>query len=258
MRGVTNPANPRILITRAEDVVGERWDDYADCVRRAGGEPSPADMTDYPPGAAVGPFDGLVLTAGVDVDPARYGEERSDRVREIDPARDAFEESLLAIARERDRPVLAICRGHQLFNVAAGGGLLQHLEDREPHRARRGADGESIDSGWHPVDVAPGSLLASIAGPGPLRVNSRHHQAVLGSTVAASLTIAATASDGVVEALEDPAHRWALSVQWHPERPEMTDDPALRSASIALFEAFVATCAAGTAAGSGVRAEGRA
>jgi putative glutamine amidotransferase len=235
-------SRPRILISRAEDVVGENWDDYAAAIRRAGGDPAPADLAAGID--ALRPFDGLVLTAGVDVDPARYGEPRSDRVREVNPDRDAFEEALLDAARADDLPILAICRGIQIFNTSRGGTLLQHLEQREPHRARRGPDGESIDSGWHDVEVAPGSLLATVTGAATIHVNSRHHQAVLTSTVAPDLVATGTAAQDVVEALEDPALTWALGIQWHPERPEMWQEQSMHNASTAIFEAFVAASAA--------------
>ncbi|MDA0351663.1 MAG: gamma-glutamyl-gamma-aminobutyrate hydrolase family protein [Chloroflexi bacterium] len=244
---MSNADRPRILITRAEDVLGERWDDYAACIARAGGDPIAADL----PAAtaeggrgieAFGAFDGLVVTAGVDIDPTRYGQPRSDRVREIEPRRDAFEEALLEAARAADLPILAICRGIQVLNTSRGGTLLQHLEERDPHRARRGPDGESIDSGWHDVAVQAGSLLARVTGADSLHVNSRHHQAVLTSTVAPDLVATGTAEQEVVEALEDPALTWALGIQWHPERPEMADNPAMHNASIAIFEAFVAAC----------------
>ncbi|MQA01010.1 MAG: gamma-glutamyl-gamma-aminobutyrate hydrolase family protein [Dehalococcoidia bacterium] len=235
---------PRILITRAEDVTGERWDDYADCVGRAGGDPAAVDLAGFAGVEGLPAFGGLLITAGVDVDPARYGEERSERVAEVDPARDAFEEALLSEATRRGLPVFAICRGVQLLNTARGGSLLQHLEEREPHRARRGEDGVTIESGCHEVSVAPGSLLERIAGARLLRVNSRHHQAVLPSGVAPGLRAVASAPDGVVEALEalDLAHPWLLGVQWHPERVEMTGDPELAAGSTRLFEAFVAAC----------------
>jgi putative glutamine amidotransferase len=229
---------PRILITRAEEVLGERWDEYAWAVEAAGGEPVALDL-DASDGA-VPPFDGLIVTAGVDLDPARYGQQRSDRVREINPDRDVFEEATIAAALERGRPLFCICRGHQIFNTSQGGSLLQHIEEREPHRARYGADRETIESGWHAVDITPGSLLARITGEGTLRVNSRHHQAVLPDGVGDGLLVAAQAPDGIVEALEAPDRPWALSVQWHPERPEMIDDPELRAGSAALFDAFVA------------------
>ena len=238
---------PRILITRAEDVTDERWADYADHITEAGGEPVEAALADWHPGAPAPSdhgFDGLVLTGGVDIDPALYGEPRSERVTEVNRARDDFELALLRSALERDIPVLGICRGHQLFNVAHGGTLLQHIEEREPHRSRRGADG-TIESGWHDVDLRPGTLLAralevsdaSGAGLRP-RANSRHHQAVTPDRLAPGLEVAATTEDGIVEALVAPSQRWAVSVQWHPERAEVgaTFD--------GLFLAFVEACAA--------------
>ncbi len=239
---MNDTSRPRILISRAEDVLGERWDDYAECIARAGGTPVAADLGAAGGVEALEPIDGVIITAGVDLDPARFGEERSDRVREINPERDAFEESLLEVARSRDLPILAICRGHQVFNVSRGGGLLQHLEEREPHRARYGPDGETIASGWHDVAVTPGSLLATVTGAETIRVNSRHHQAVLTSTVAPGLVASGTAEQDVVEALEDPALTWALGIQWHPERPEMTADESMQNSSTAIFEAFVQAC----------------
>jgi len=237
---VSDDIRPRILISRAEDVLGENWDDYAACVERAGGDPAPADLNGGIDEQRR--FDGLILTAGVDVDPAAYGEAPGEYVSDTNPERDAFEIALLEEARRRDVPIFAICRGHQVFNVSRGGGLLQHLEEREPHRARRGADGESIDSGWHDVEVVEGSLLHRIAGATTVRTNSRHHQAVLTSTVAPQLVVVGTADQDVVEALEDRSLTWCLSVQWHPERPEMTDARSMRNASTAIFEAFVGAC----------------
>ena len=227
---------PRILITSAEDVAGERWADYADRVTAVGGEPVECAMADWRP-EAVPEYDGLLLTGGVDIDPAVYGEARSDRVVEVSRARDDFELTLLRDALARDVPVLGVCRGHQLFNVAQGGTLLQHIEEREPHRSRRGA-GDTIESGWHEVELRPGTLLArAVEGP-RVRTNSRHHQAVTPERVAPGLEVAATTADGVVEALVDPSRRWAVSVQWHPERAEMG------GAFDGLFRAFVEACAA--------------
>ena len=214
---------PRIAITRAEDVIGERWDDYADRIREAGGEPVAVDLADWQPDGAAPDFDALVLTGGVDIETARYSEPRSERVVETNAQRDDFELALLRDALERDVPVLGVCRGHQLFNVAYGGSLLQHLEEREPHRSRRAADGVGIDSGWHDVEIAPRTRLAEVMGVASMHVNSRHHQAVTSERVAPGLEVAATAPDGVVEALEDPSKRWAVSVQWHPERTEVAE-----------------------------------
>lgn len=239
---MTSQSRPRILISRAEEVIGEHWDDYASCVERAGGDPTAADLGTEGGVEGLGAFDGLVLTAGVDLDPERFGEPRSERVREVNPERDVFEEALLAAASARDLPILAICRGHQVFNVARGGKLLQHLTEREPHRARYGPDGETIASGWHDVEVAPDSLLASITDAATIRVNSRHHQAVTTSTLAPGLVATGTAAQEVVEALEDPSLSWALGIQWHPERPEMWEDTSMQNASTAIFEAFVTAC----------------
>lgn len=232
---------PRILVSRAEVIDGEDWQDYAACIERAGGVPVPVDVLRAVDVDALPPHDGVMLTAGVDIDPARYGERRGERVAEVNPVRDAGEETLIGHARLLDLPLLAICRGHQLLNVDTGGGLLQHLAEREPHRARRGAAG-GIASGWHEVTVRAGTLLAAVTGAASLRVNSRHHQAVTLDRLAPGLVASAWTPDNVVEALEDPRRRWFLGVQWHPERAEMAAAPEHRAASVALFEAFVAAC----------------
>lgn len=231
---------PRILVTRAGPVPFERWEDYGERVAEAGGDPVAATLDSWTPDDDAAQYDGLLLTSGVDVDPGRYNEARSDRVTDVDRRRDEFELTLLGEALSRGAPVLAICRGHQLLNVAYGGSLLQHIEQRDPHRARRGDDGETVISGWHEVTVAPGSLLAGATGAEMLRVNSRHHQAVTPERVAPGLSMAAFAGDGIVEALEAPARGWVLSVQWHPEMAEAGP------AGLALFAAFVAACTVAT------------
>ena len=228
---------PRILITRAEAIPDERWEDYADRVAEAGGDPLPCDLAAWEADAPLPPHDGLLLTAGVDVDPARYGAPRSERVREVNPRRDEFEVRLVEAAYAAGRPLLGVCRGHQLFNVARGGSLLQHLEQRDPHRARWNEERTVIVSGWHEVKVLPDTPLAEAIGAGGVRTNSRHHQAVTAERVAPGLAVAATAPDGVVAALVDRSQRWAVSVQWHPEMPEM------EGRTDGLFAAFVEACA---------------
>ena len=227
---------PRVLVTRAEEVPGERWDDYADCLEAAGADWEALDLADWQPDTRIEDYDGLVISGGVDIDPACYGEAPSSYVSDTNAARDEFETALLQDALERDLPVLGVCRGHQLLNVAHGGSLLQHIAEREPHRARSGEDG-AIDSGWHEVALAEGSLLAGLFDVPSLRVNSRHHQAVTLDRLAPGLRVAATTPDGVVEALERPDRRWVVSVQWHPERKE--DGASQRP----IFEAFVEACA---------------
>ncbi|TAJ20261.1 MAG: gamma-glutamyl-gamma-aminobutyrate hydrolase family protein [Dehalococcoidia bacterium] len=242
----TQAARPRILVTVAKDVVEGRWDDYSAAfgraVEAAGGEAIPIFYGRYSPDD-VPPHDGLVTIGGVDVDPAQYGERPHPHLERTIPARDVAEIALTRLALNERRPLLAICRGAQVMNVACGGSLLQHIEEREPHHGPQGSD----ESGWHDVIVTPGSLLARIAGDGPLRVNSRHHQAVTPERLAPGLVESGrteTAGLTVLEAIEAPGHPFALGVQWHPERAEMLANPAFHAASTALFEAFVVACVA--------------
>ena len=148
---------------------------------------------------------GLCLAGGADVDPALYGEARLPETQEPDPDRDRLESALLREALDRDLPVLAICRGLQLLNAVLGGTLAQHIEGHN-YRKRRDV---------HEIRIAPGSQLERILGTPSYMVNSRHHQCAV--KVAVGLLLAATAPDGVVEALEVPGKRFVLAVQWHPE-----------------------------------------
>lgn len=237
---------PRILVTVKDDLAAGRWDaysaDYARAVKAAGGEAIAFSRRTAPHTS----FDGLVIIGGLDVDPAQYGETPHPQLGPTSPERDTAELALIRHALETDRPLFAICRGAQLLNVACGGSLLQHIEDQAPHR---GPD-DSDASAWHSVNVTPHTLLERIAGDGPLWVNSRHHQAVTPERLAPDLIEAGRTDEGglvVIEAFEAPAHPFALGVQWHPERPEMRDDPARRAASTRLFDAFVQAAAKGRA-----------
>lgn len=169
---------------------------------------------------------GLMLTGGSDVNPARYGERPEKETQSPDDKRDEFEIMLLRHALfEASIPVLAICRGMQLFNVFHGGTLVQHLADGGSHQVKQ------KDAVAHTVRVTAGSRLASILGEGEHAVNSRHHQAV--GRVGGGLAVSAVAEDGVIEALEKSNGPFAIAVQWHPE------DRILISASDRkLFKAF--------------------
>jgi putative glutamine amidotransferase len=154
---------------------------------------------------------GLVLTGGEDLHPSSYGETPHARLEETDQARDAVELAVYRAACERGLPVLAICRGIQLVNVAEGGTLYQDLASELPSTVNH------VDpKGRHGLRVEPGSLLQRTIGA-PSTVNSRHHQAI--REIAASLRAVAWAEDGVVEAAErrDGGTPWLLAVQWHPE-----------------------------------------
>jgi len=163
-------------------------------------------------GAALAAVRGLVLTGGEDVAPDRYGAAPHPRLGDVDPARDAAELALIAEARRRALPILAICRGIQILNVALGGTLYQDLDSERP-----GAVPHAGDHSQHAVRVEPGSLLERTLGTRSASVNSRHHQAI--RDVAPGLRAVAWAEDGVIEAAElaAAAAPWTLAVQWHPE-----------------------------------------
>ncbi|HME07221.1 MAG TPA: gamma-glutamyl-gamma-aminobutyrate hydrolase family protein [Bryobacteraceae bacterium] len=168
-------------------------------------------------------FSGLILTGGSDVDPALYGEERHPKTEPSDGERDREEIRLLNEAMARDLPVLAICRGLQLMNVALGGTLTQHLDPPDRHRVKRPPKSAPV----HEIKIEPGTLLASIAGTECWQVNSRHHQAV--KKLGAGLRTSATdPMDGTVEAIERPDKAFVLGVQWHPENLVFTQPDQLK------------------------------
>ncbi|MEU1043269.1 gamma-glutamyl-gamma-aminobutyrate hydrolase family protein [Streptomyces sp. NPDC005551] len=184
---------------------------YPRLVQRAGGLAVmlPPDDPAHAAGA-VARLDGLVVAGGPDVDPARYGAERSPRTGPPAPERDAWELALIQAALASGTPLLGICRGMQLLNVALGGTLVQHLEG---HVKDVGVFGE------HDVRPVPGTRYAR-AVPEPTAVPAYHHQAV--ERLGEGLVASAHAADGTVEAVELPGGSWVLGVQWHPE---MGEDP---------------------------------
>ena len=162
--------------------------------------------------SALDQVQGLVLTGGEDVDPGRYGAAPHSRLGEVDPLRDALELALIAGARARRLPILAICRGIQIVNVALGGTLYQDLPTERP-----GAIAHSDTRSRHGLQIEPGSLMHRTLGAVSATVNSRHHQAI--RDLAPPLRASAWSEDGVIEGTElrsagDP---WLLAVQWHPE-----------------------------------------
>lgn len=203
---------PVILITTKQGSVPHR---YVDAVRLAGGDPVVAGPDDPLPAT----FDGLLLPGGEDVHPRHYGQEIVSAVQEmlrIDEARDIMELDLARAALRADLPVLCICRGAQLMNVAAGGTLWQDLSlVGVPFSAHYQTGGDYWETS-HEVAVESGSRLAEILSAGPLLVNSYHHQAV--AEAAPGFAITSRAPDGVIESIESNRHRWVMAVQWHPER----------------------------------------
>jgi putative glutamine amidotransferase len=175
---------------------------------------------------------GLVLTGGEDVDPARYGEKRHEKVRSVNAARDATESALIEEAKARGKPVLAICRGIQMLNVALGGTLVQDIQS-QCNTSIAHDEEAARDSRSHEIDIEPGSLIAKAVGAEHVTVNSFHHQSV--KRVADGLRVTARSPDGIIEGLESTDEDWwVMAVQWHPE--EMTDSPEPWDRG--LFKAF--------------------
>lgn len=165
--------------------------------------------------------DGIVLTGGEDVDPALYGQARHSKGGDPNRARDDTEIALVAAAREQHKPVLAICRGPQLLNVALGGTLYQDISSEVPNALVHDA-ADHRASRVHDVEIVPGSRIAKAIGATHISVNSLHHQSA--RDVATGLRITAWAPDGIIEGLEsDSDEWWVMAVQWHPE--EMNDSP---------------------------------
>jgi putative glutamine amidotransferase len=191
---------------------------YERALRTAGIEPVLIDPASERP---IEELDGLLLTGGADVNPKLYGEAAHAANDEPDDALDAMEQRMLEAALERDTPVLAICRGMQLFNVAHGGTLEQHVEG---HRMPGILEA-------HRIDVEAGTRLADAIGSGKQTVNSRHHQIV--GRVGEGLRVSAVSEEGYPEALERADKRFAVAVQWHPEDLVERSPEAMR-----LFAAF--------------------
>jgi gamma-glutamyl-gamma-aminobutyrate hydrolase PuuD len=163
-------------------------------------------------GIAVERLDALILSGGGDVAPERYGATRHPAVGGVDEARDAWEVALIAQARQRSLPILAICRGVQILNVALGGTLIQHLpehDDGHPHLVPG-----TFDAGSHHVQITPGTAMAKVLDTEVVEVNTLHHQAI--DRCADDLVVVGVEEHGIIEAIEHP-HEPILGVQWHPE-----------------------------------------
>ena len=184
---------------------------YVEKVEEAGGRPLLVPPSEEGVEETLDALDGLILSGGADLDPALYGAEPHAETTGLRPGRDAGELALLTAALERDMPVLAICRGSQVLNVARGGDLVQHLPEVVGHEEHRAVRGEFSE---HTVRVDPDSRLGEVAG----EVKSHHHQGL--GRIGDGLREVAWADDGTVEALEDPAKPFVVGVLWHPEAGE--------------------------------------
>jgi gamma-glutamyl-gamma-aminobutyrate hydrolase PuuD len=207
---------------------------YTDSVLRAGGLPvvlPPLPAADVP--ALVDRLDGLVFSGGGDIEPWRYGEESHETIRRTNAGRDEFELALACEARERRLPVLAICRGIQIFNVAYGGTLFQDIPSMIGSKDHM-MESQAVFNGHHPITIESGSMLAKATGATELMVNSVHHQAI--KDLAPVFRPVAWAADGVIEGIQHEDDEWPLlAVQWHPEFLDDNGDKASRR----LFESLV-------------------
>lgn len=237
---------PRIVVTLADarassdPAVAELKNRrYVEALERAGAVPMPLDerASTADRAAAFAAMDGLLLSGGADIDPARYGEAPAG-AREAEPGRDALEDEAFRSAIDSGVPILGVCRGLQAINVFAGGSLVQHLDGHESTAYPSPAVTR------HRLDLADGSRLAAILGESSdLEVNSYHHQAITADRLAPGLRIAAFADHAdageLVEGVEstDP-ERWLIGIQCHPERTESSPPVFER-----LWASFVAACA---------------
>ena len=193
--------------------------DYEESLRRAGGDPTILDYKTHPPADVVRDFGGLLLAGGGDVLPSTYGEAAHFTFKAAEPGRDEYELELVRRAIEADLPVLAICRGIQVLNVALGGTLVQDIPSEITNALSHDVREPRVAIA-HDVWMTAGSLLERlmrerIEEGDEVPVNSRHHQAV--KRLAPGLVVSGTAPDGVIEAVEDPTRHFCLGVQWHPE-----------------------------------------
>jgi len=196
---------------------------YVRAIERAGGRPVLVPPSSEGIAETLDSVDGLVFSGGSDLDPETYDQESHPETRDVVPERDRGELVLLEAALERDLPVLAICRGSQILNVARGGDLVQHLPEVVGDEKHKHSPGEFSD---HDVAFEPETRLAKMLGD-RAPVKSHHHQGF--GRLGQGLREAARADDGTLEAVEDPSKRFALGVLWHPEAGEDAQ----------LFEALV-------------------
>lgn len=212
--------------------------DHVEAIRRAGGEPRVLDPEHETPAQIVAEIDGLLLTGGADIDPARYGASPHPATKAVPPARDQFELDLARRAMEMNLPLLGICRGEQVMNVAGGGTLLQDIPSQFSGALTHTIE-MPLNAAAHEVWIGRGSglwtAMGELLGQGDTcQVNSRHHQAV--ERPGEGFEVSATAPDGVIEAIERPSLRFCMGVQWHPENFWRTGEFR------ALFESFITAC----------------
>jgi gamma-glutamyl-gamma-aminobutyrate hydrolase PuuD len=206
---------PSVVVSCPRSPAEKGLSRYMGCIERAGGYPRPMLAGEGTATQLLETTWGLLLPGGIDVHSSRYGQEPEEGAGPFDLERDALEFALVEAALAADRPILAICRGMQVLNVALGGSLIQHIP---------GHMGSGGMSAFHEVRVSSEGRLATILGSaGTMRVNSRHHQGVAQKAPALIASVYAP-SDGLIEGLESHQHRWVIGIQCHPERADEVPD----------------------------------
>ncbi|MFJ7934576.1 gamma-glutamyl-gamma-aminobutyrate hydrolase family protein [Sporosarcina sp. NPDC096371] len=211
--------------------------DYMQAIIRAGGLPLIVPIGNVDDIAqVVALLDGLLLTGGNDINPLLFNEEPHTHLGEVSPNRDLFELELARHMLVEDKPILGICRGIQLLNVAVGGTLYQDLHQQNVGLMLQHVQNAPQAHQSHVVRLEKGSLLEDIACSERIQVNSFHHQSL--KDVPPVFTVSGMASDGIIEAIESVDKKFVLGVQWHPERMALKGE----SVSLRIFDRFIAAC----------------
>lgn len=185
-------------------------------------------------------IDGVYLTGGNDIDPTSFDEEPHPKLGQIDPIRDRYEFTLLKKALQKDKPILAICKGCQMVNIALGGDMYQDIYSQINRQLLQHSQHAPDAHASHYVDIKPHSKFAKIVGASRIKVNSRHHQA--NRNPGKGVFFSGMSSDGVVEVIESEHHHFVIGVQWHPENMAVSGDKH----SEKLYERFIQACKTST------------
>jgi putative glutamine amidotransferase len=211
--------------------------DYIKAILQAGGIPVILPIgIDEDVAQIVEKLDGLLVTGGGDIDPTLFGEEPHPKLGTISPGRDSFELAIIQETLAKDKPILAICRGIQILNIALGGDMYQDIYTQHDSQLLQHSQKATRDHLAHFVEVKENSLLATISGETKFRVNTYHHQAV--RHVPFPLEVSSVASDGIIEAIESTEHPFVLGVQWHPECLAINGNEVAKR----MFTRFVESC----------------
>lgn len=232
---------PLIGVTSAMEIDGASFtvnSDNINAIKRAGGLPiilpnllGKEEIEQY-----AEKIDGLYLTGGSDIDPILFGEEPHPNLGTVVPHRDIFERDLINKILQLNKPILGVCRGCQILNIAVGGEMYQDIYAQIDDELLQHAQQAPKEHGSHFVNVLMGSLLHRLTGQEKLQVNSRHHQA--NRLVIDTFQISGKASDGIIEAIESKEHPFVLGLQWHPENMAAANDQQ----SLKIFEGFIEAC----------------